>query len=212
MAVLPWTKLKDSPKPLFKFVVSWILKIFHCLVPHPCRSTWVPCIRTASSPSKKSDQKPSVNHIGSSTSHQILILVTTKITSFRMTCNVMFPWLHSDVMFPWLQLLEEGERVTISGNRVQVRELDRADGGVYTCTFKNIVGQVSHIIKLVIEGKKTIITPYTLSVSVLSPFTASESEIVFAFAFAFARCEQALTLFSLCSFVSYSLLFCALIF
>ena len=71
-----------------------------------------------------------------------------------MTCNVMFPWLHSDVMFPWLQLLEEGERVTISGNRVQVRELDRADGGVYTCTFKNIVGQVSHTIKLVIEGKK----------------------------------------------------------
>ena len=51
-----------------------------------------------------------------------------------------------------LQLLEDTERATISFNRVQVRALDRADGGVYTCTFKNIVGQVSHIIKLVIEG------------------------------------------------------------
>ncbi len=43
--------------------------------------------------------------------------------------------------------------MTVSGNRVQVAALDRGDGGVYTCTFKNIVGQVSHIIKLVIEGK-----------------------------------------------------------
>ena len=166
-------------------------------------------------PRKVTKNRP-LNHIRSSTSHQMCkyekysFLSRLKSTCVRKTCNVMFPWL---------QLLEEGERVTISGNRVQVRELDRADGGVYTCTFKNIVGQVSHIIKLVIEGKKTITTPYTLSASVLSPFTPIESEresknflwclkffslisfacywISFAFTFAFARCEQARILCSL---------------
>ncbi len=51
-----------------------------------------------------------------------------------------------------LQLLEEADRVTISGNRVEVKELERSDGGAYTCTFKNIVGQVSHKMTLVIEG------------------------------------------------------------
>ena len=51
------------------------------------------------------------------------------------------------------KVLQASTRVTISNNRVQVRNLERQDGGVYTCTFKNVVGQVSHIIKLVIEGE-----------------------------------------------------------
>ena len=37
--------------------------------------------------------------------------------------------------------------------RVQVRRLTRDDGGAYMCLYKNSVGQVSHIMKLVLEGK-----------------------------------------------------------
>ena len=48
--------------------------------------------------------------------------------------------------------LEPSQRVSVSGNRVQIRQLERTDGGVYKCTFKNVVGQASHEIKLVIEG------------------------------------------------------------
>ena len=49
--------------------------------------------------------------------------------------------------------LSESQRVTITNTRVQIRKLERGDGGMYTCTFKNVVGQVSHVIKLVIEGE-----------------------------------------------------------
>ncbi len=59
---------------------------------------------------------------------------------------------HSRIVL-YFQLLEAGDRISIDGNTVQIRALERTDGGVYTCTFKNIVGQVSHIIKLVIEGE-----------------------------------------------------------
>ena len=41
-------------------------------------------------------------------------------------------------------------------------DLVREDGGVYTCTFKNTVGQVSHVIKLVIEGENILINYYYL--------------------------------------------------
>ena len=45
-----------------------------------------------------------------------------------------------------------GPHIIVNENRVTVRSLTREDGGVYMCTFKNVVGQVSHVIKLVIEG------------------------------------------------------------
>ncbi len=51
------------------------------------------------------------------------------------------------------KLLEPSERISISGNRVQIRNLERTDGGVYKCMFKNVVGRASHEIKLVIEGE-----------------------------------------------------------
>ena len=55
--------------------------------------------------------------------------------------------------------LRPSERVTVSGNRVTVRNLERDDGGSYTCMFKNVVGQVTHVIKLVIEGKRRRLSP-----------------------------------------------------
>lgn len=50
------------------------------------------------------------------------------------------------------QELTKSSRVIFGHGRVQVRHLRSDDGGVYTCNFKNIVGQVSHSIKLIIEG------------------------------------------------------------
>ena len=49
--------------------------------------------------------------------------------------------------------LRSSDTVVIHGNRVQLRGVVRTDGGVYSCIFKNTVGRVSHIIKLIIEGK-----------------------------------------------------------
>jgi len=45
------------------------------------------------------------------------------------------------------------DRVRVYGNRVQLRRLQRTDGGAYSCTFSNVVGRVSHVIKLVVEGR-----------------------------------------------------------
>lgn len=53
--------------------------------------------------------------------------------------------------------LVASESVTISGNTVHLRGLRRDDAGVYMCLFKNLVGSVSHIIKLAVEGNNTII-------------------------------------------------------
>lgn len=56
----------------------------------------------------------------------------------------------------WLKngsVLSPSENVLFSGNRILLRRLDRHSGGVYTCTFKNVVGQVSHNMRLVIEGE-----------------------------------------------------------
>ena len=49
--------------------------------------------------------------------------------------------------------LMSSDRVVVHGNRVQLKGVQRTDGGVYSCIFKNSVGRVSHIIKLIIEGK-----------------------------------------------------------
>ena len=46
------------------------------------------------------------------------------------------------------------DRITVRETRVQIRTVVRADGGAYTCTFKNDVGHVSYTIKLVIEGNE----------------------------------------------------------
>lgn len=49
------------------------------------------------------------------------------------------------------QLLSYGH-VTVAGNHVVLRGVARSDAGVYSCTFKNVAGTVSHLIKLVIQG------------------------------------------------------------
>ena len=51
------------------------------------------------------------------------------------------------------QDLSPSQRIVISGNSIQVKKLVRSDGGRYSCIFQNIVGQVSHTIKLIIEGR-----------------------------------------------------------
>jgi len=51
--------------------------------------------------------------------------------------------------------LVSGDHVTIVGQRVRLVGLSAADGGLYTCTFGNSVGTISHHIKLVIQGQST---------------------------------------------------------
>ena len=52
-------------------------------------------------------------------------------------------------------------RVIIAGTQVQIRKLTRTDGGVYQCMFKNVVGKVDHIMKMVIEGTYAIVSQLT---------------------------------------------------
>jgi len=64
------------------------------------------------------------------------------------------------------QQLVPSDRVRLSGSRVQLRRLERSDGGAYACTFTNPVGQVSHVIRLVVEGTQhTQREHYTLKIS-----------------------------------------------
>jgi len=60
---------------------------------------------------------------------------------------------------PTLTWLKDGRElassghVTVTRNHVVLRGVERSDAGVYSCTFKNIAGTVSHLIKLVIQGQ-----------------------------------------------------------
>ena len=51
--------------------------------------------------------------------------------------------------------LASSGHVTVADNRVVLRGVERSDAGVYSCTFKNVAGSVSHLIKLVIQGTST---------------------------------------------------------
>ena len=51
--------------------------------------------------------------------------------------------------------LTSSGHVTVAGNHVVLRGVERSDAGVYSCTFKNVAGTVSHLIKLVIQGTFT---------------------------------------------------------
>ena len=48
--------------------------------------------------------------------------------------------------------LVSSDRVLVLRNRVQIKKLRKLDVGIYICTFKNVVGSISHQVKLVIEG------------------------------------------------------------
>lgn len=52
------------------------------------------------------------------------------------------------------QLASSGH-VTVARNHVVLRGVERSDAGVYSCTFKNVAGTVSHLIKLVVQGMFT---------------------------------------------------------
>jgi len=49
------------------------------------------------------------------------------------------------------QLASSGH-VTVAGNHVVLRGVERSDAGVYSCAFKNIAGTASHLVKLVVQG------------------------------------------------------------
>lgn len=51
------------------------------------------------------------------------------------------------------QVLNNTARTTVDGNEVRIVNLNREDGGIYTCMFSNIVGDRSQPIKLVVEGR-----------------------------------------------------------
>lgn len=63
---------------------------------------------------------------------------------------------------PTLTWLKDGRELTstdhvaVIGRRIQLRSLRRSDAGIYLCTFKNVVGSVSHVMKLVVHGKYTL--------------------------------------------------------
>jgi len=46
--------------------------------------------------------------------------------------------------------------VTVAGNHVTLRGVERSDAGVYSCTFKNVAGIASHLIKLVVHGAHAV--------------------------------------------------------
>ncbi|CAD5122650.1 DgyrCDS11058 [Dimorphilus gyrociliatus] len=59
---------------------------------------------------------------------------------------------------PQLTWLKDGnevlssEDIIVDGNKIRLNNLKREDGGAYQCVFKNVVGQASHTIKLIIKG------------------------------------------------------------
>ena len=44
-------------------------------------------------------------------------------------------------------------RVTVEEKQVHIVNLQRDDSGIYSCTFTNSVGEISQLIKLVVEGE-----------------------------------------------------------
>lgn len=48
--------------------------------------------------------------------------------------------------------LMSSSHVSVNDNKVLIKHLVKSDGGVFICLFKNTVAQVSHTIRLVIEG------------------------------------------------------------
>ncbi|ESO93751.1 hypothetical protein LOTGIDRAFT_104558, partial [Lottia gigantea] len=50
------------------------------------------------------------------------------------------------------RVIKDTLRLKVEGNRVKIQNLQRDDGGVYTCTYINSVGEISQLIKLVVEG------------------------------------------------------------
>ncbi|XP_069115599.1 uncharacterized protein [Argopecten irradians] len=57
-------------------------------------------------------------------------------------------------------ILTNSLRLTISPDRTKltIRSLERSDGGSYSCTFRNTLGQVSQQIDLIVEGAAYILT------------------------------------------------------
>jgi hypothetical protein len=53
--------------------------------------------------------------------------------------------------------LMETERIRINRNRVFLKDLQIVDGGVYACHFENIVGEATHTIKVIIEGRVKVV-------------------------------------------------------
>ncbi|XP_041372837.1 uncharacterized protein LOC121386106 [Gigantopelta aegis] len=59
---------------------------------------------------------------------------------------------------PTLMWFKEGRplhntfRQTVDGTHVTIKNLRRSDGGTYMCTFENSVGEISQLIRLVVEG------------------------------------------------------------
>lgn len=50
------------------------------------------------------------------------------------------------------QEMRPSDRVTFVGSRVRVKSVNKLDAGLYVCSFKNVVGTISHLMKLVIQG------------------------------------------------------------
>ncbi|XP_033758401.1 protein turtle-like [Pecten maximus] len=58
------------------------------------------------------------------------------------------------------EILTNSLRITLSPDRTQltIRSLERSDGGPYSCTFRNSLGQVAQRIDLIVEGAAYILT------------------------------------------------------
>jgi len=64
----------------------------------------------------------------------------------RATPNASLTWLKDG------RKLASSGHVTVAGNHVVLLGVERSDAGVYSCTFKNVAGTASHLIKLVVHG------------------------------------------------------------
>ena len=49
--------------------------------------------------------------------------------------------------------IEASKRLSVNGTLVIITDLQPNDGGLFSCTFSNAVGEISQLIKLVVEGK-----------------------------------------------------------
>ena len=70
--------------------------------------------------------------------------------------------------------LSSSGHVTVAGNHVLLRGVRRSDAGVYSCTFKNVAGTASHLVKLVVQGQFTLTFHIPAHTSVLFVTLTSE--------------------------------------
>ncbi|ESO09234.1 hypothetical protein HELRODRAFT_168196 [Helobdella robusta] len=61
--------------------------------------------------------------------------------------------------------LVQSDKVTLYKDRILVRAVEASDGGVYECRFKNDFGQISHLIRLLVQELGLVMNSNKINVS-----------------------------------------------